>query len=133
MADSIQLITIADSCCACLCPSAEMRAQLVDSAPRCVVCSEQNQGAVAEALRSSGLRALLVVAPALCEPERLEPGAVLLRTLLRAAGDGDDIIGGGRGPGDVAVIPYSSGTTGMPKGVCLSHSNLVANVEQVRL
>jgi acyl-CoA synthetase (AMP-forming)/AMP-acid ligase II len=30
----------------------------------------------------------------------------------------------------VAVLPYSSGTTGMAKGVMLSHRNIVANVEQ---
>ncbi|KRA23992.1 AMP-dependent synthetase [Microbacterium sp. Root61] len=32
----------------------------------------------------------------------------------------------------VAVLPYSSGTTGVPKGVMLSHRNLVANVQQSR-
>jgi len=31
---------------------------------------------------------------------------------------------------DVVVIPYSSGTTGQPKGVMLTHRNLVANVCQ---
>jgi 4-coumarate--CoA ligase len=31
---------------------------------------------------------------------------------------------------DVAVLPYSSGTTGLPKGVRLTHRNLVANVDQ---
>jgi 4-coumarate--CoA ligase len=30
----------------------------------------------------------------------------------------------------VVVLPYSSGTTGRPKGVMLSHRNLVANVQQ---
>ena len=32
---------------------------------------------------------------------------------------------------DVAVMPYSSGTTGFPKGVMLTHRNLVANLLQV--
>jgi acyl-CoA synthetase (AMP-forming)/AMP-acid ligase II len=31
---------------------------------------------------------------------------------------------------DVAVLPYSSGTTGLPKGVMLTHRNLVANLLQ---
>lgn len=33
-------------------------------------------------------------------------------------------------PHDTVVLPYSSGTTGLPKGVELSHRNLVANIEQ---
>jgi len=32
---------------------------------------------------------------------------------------------------DIVVLPYSSGTTGPPKGVCLTHFNLVANLCQV--
>jgi 4-coumarate--CoA ligase len=34
-------------------------------------------------------------------------------------------------PGDVAILPYSSGTTGLPKGVKLSHHNLVVNLQQM--
>ncbi|XP_053608885.1 uncharacterized protein LOC128674409 [Plodia interpunctella] len=33
-------------------------------------------------------------------------------------------------PNDVCVLPYSSGTTGMPKGVELTHRNIVANCQQ---
>ena len=32
---------------------------------------------------------------------------------------------------DIAYLPYSSGTTGLPKGVMLTHANLVANCHQV--
>ncbi|XP_016841715.1 4-coumarate--CoA ligase 1 [Nasonia vitripennis] len=33
---------------------------------------------------------------------------------------------------DVAILPYSSGTTGLPKGVMLTHRNIVSNVEMVK-
>jgi acyl-CoA synthetase (AMP-forming)/AMP-acid ligase II len=33
---------------------------------------------------------------------------------------------------DLAVLPFSSGTTGLSKGVMLTHRNLVANMEQIR-
>ena len=31
---------------------------------------------------------------------------------------------------DLAVLPYSSGTTGLPKGVMLTHLNLISNIRQ---
>jgi acyl-CoA synthetase (AMP-forming)/AMP-acid ligase II len=34
-------------------------------------------------------------------------------------------------PGDVALLPYSSGTTGLPKGVMLTHANLTAAARQL--
>ena len=36
-------------------------------------------------------------------------------------------------PDDVVVLPYSSGTTGLSKGVMLTHGNLVANIQQTRV
>jgi acyl-CoA synthetase (AMP-forming)/AMP-acid ligase II len=51
-----------------------------------------------------------------------------------------ELLGPGLAPPEVnfdpathlAVLPYSSGTTGNPKGVMLTHRNLVANVAQIR-
>src|SRR6266542_1878449 len=34
-------------------------------------------------------------------------------------------------PNDTVLLPYSSGTTGLPKGVMLTHRNLVANILQL--
>lgn len=33
---------------------------------------------------------------------------------------------------DIALLQYTGGTTGIPKAACLSHANIVANVEQCR-
>jgi acyl-CoA synthetase (AMP-forming)/AMP-acid ligase II len=52
----------------------------------------------------------------------------------------DDLLAPGHAAAEVtfdpathlAVLPYSSGTTGNPKGVMLTHRNLVANVAQIR-
>ncbi|KAK9722862.1 AMP-binding enzyme [Popillia japonica] len=38
----------------------------------------------------------------------------------------------GINPHEMAILPYSSGTTGLPKGVMLSHRNLVANLVQLK-
>lgn len=34
-------------------------------------------------------------------------------------------------PDQLAILPYSSGTTGLPKGVRLTHRNMVANLCQM--
>src|SRR5438128_1474645 len=63
-------------------------------------------------------------------PDIAIPDIVVHRFVLaRAAALGDKpaLVDAAR---DLAVLPYSSGTTGFPKGVVLTHRNLVANLLQ---
>jgi long-chain acyl-CoA synthetase len=93
-------------------------------------------------LRDSGSKTLICAAPLLAEGAK---GAELAGVKIFAVMDGGDAqipridqlasaaapIGSivPREPGDTAVILYTSGTTGQPKGAMLTHLNLVMNVD----
>ena len=70
-----------------------------------------------------------VILAELAAPVEPGPEAVRLRELLAAAPDVDP--GVAVGAHDVAVLQYTGGTTGTPKGAMLTHFNLVANVLQL--
>jgi acyl-CoA synthetase (AMP-forming)/AMP-acid ligase II len=75
-----------------------------------------------EANESGGLREIFVLG------EKTED-ATPFTDLLSEAGEPPEVAIDPRR--DLAILPYSSGTTGLPKGVMLSHHNLVANILQL--
>ena len=109
----------------------EMARQLGDAGARLLVAGPGSAETARAAGREAGVEEVL-------DLSALSPG----EDTGAAAGDEREpaTAGAGRGdadPGidparDLACLPYSSGTTGFPKGVKLTHRNLVANVEQYR-
>jgi malonyl-CoA/methylmalonyl-CoA synthetase len=74
-------------------------------------------------------------AAVLVEPSRLADAGVLATTpdLATLPNGGTPVPLDAVAPDDTALIIYTSGTTGRPKGVPLSHANLLAGAHAVRL
>jgi acyl-CoA synthetase (AMP-forming)/AMP-acid ligase II len=101
----------------------EMTRQLRDSGARCLVTTaqlfEEKTGGAAAA---ASVREVFVFGTA--------DGATPFADLLD---ERHPALTAEAGADDVALLPYSSGTTGLPKGVVLSHRGLVASLRQNRL
>lgn len=101
---------------ACFASNAEMMAKIVAAGikPEQVFSFESRPNKTAGELPNSGLPWNELA----CEPDEHLKGRIqYFRDGIR--------------PEDLATILYTSGTTGLPKGVMLSHSNIVSNVKSV--
>ena len=85
---------------------------------------------IAVQLRNANAKAVIVAEPLRAAVAEAGLPVYALESLPR--GDGDPGAPAVDPAGDLAVLPFSSGTTGLPKGVMLTHRNLVANMEQTR-
>src|SRR5829696_4622667 len=100
----------------------ELRKQLEDSGAKYLVTIPRLVGRARAAAEGKALSELFVFG----EAEGATPFAALLE------GGADDVPEVEIKPReDLVVLPYSSGTTGVCKGVMLTHHNLVANLAQI--
>jgi acyl-CoA synthetase (AMP-forming)/AMP-acid ligase II len=98
---------------------AELARQLVDSRARAIITVPPFLDSARQAAAEAGCRELYVFGAA--------PGATPFASLLDQGDDPPEVH---IDPSDTAALLYSSGTTGVPKGVQLSHGSIVANLAQ---
>jgi acyl-CoA synthetase (AMP-forming)/AMP-acid ligase II len=99
----------------------ELERQLKDAKARYLLTTPASLGSAREVAGSAGIEEIFVLGEA--------EGATPYRTLLENGGDPPRVEIDAAN--DVVTLPYSSGTTGLQKGVMLTHRNLVANLAQV--
>ena len=109
-----------------LCTAAELTKQLKDSRPRLMVTALPCLDKAKEAAAAAGVETLYMFGG---EGAQREDGVRPFDELLDAPPNPPSV---SITPSeDVVVLPYSSGTTGLPKGVMLTHRNMVANLCQI--
>jgi len=97
----------------------EVRFQLNDSRATLLITIAMFVETAQEAITGTGTSEVVVIGDA---PDGTTPVTALFGSpIAQVPVDVDE---------DVVVLPYSSGTTGFPKGVMLTHKNLVANLVQ---
>jgi long-chain acyl-CoA synthetase len=123
----------------------ELKYLLADSGARALLCLDDLYSSVAKEVIATGETAVETVIT--CSPldeqsrhderlfagvRRLRPEGTLDLQEIFSRGEGREPVPVDPGPDDVAVLCYTSGTTGVPKGAMCTHGNMVFNAQTYR-
>ncbi|XP_034832836.1 uncharacterized protein [Maniola hyperantus] len=110
--------------------SHEVQRQLIMSEAKAIVTLPDLTGVVKQALKQAKVNIPIIVVKTNGEP--IPEGTIAFNELSEDIHvDLSCLKQVRRDPKDICFLPYSSGTTGLPKGVILTHRNIVANCEQI--
>ncbi|XP_059062867.1 uncharacterized protein LOC131855599 isoform X1 [Achroia grisella] len=108
----------------------EVHRQLLLSKPKLVIGNPETIPVIKDALKLSKMNIPIIACKGYISNE-LPDGVISLDELANAVHVDYDVLKEvSRTPDDVALLPYSSGTTGLPKGVELTNRNIVSNCAQ---
>jgi acyl-CoA synthetase (AMP-forming)/AMP-acid ligase II len=110
------------------CTPAELSLQLSDAGAMALVTVPACLDKASHAARDAGVGEVFVFPEAHSAADGAASGATPFASLLTHGGTPPPVEIDPRA--QVVALPYSSGTTGLPKGVMLTHYNLVANILQ---
>lgn len=101
----------------------EVTKQLSDSGAKFLLTIPQLMASAMRVAKGTGIQKIFVIGEA--------EGAVSFETVISNATQAQPLTR--IASTELAVLPYSSGTTGFPKGVMLTHRNLVAMLRQIEV
>jgi malonyl-CoA/methylmalonyl-CoA synthetase len=100
--------------------SAELKYFLGDATPSIVVCDSHDESKIRALADDAGIKHVLTL-------DSNGNGSLIDQSRRTSAAP----INVDSGPDDLAALLYSSGTTGVPKGIMLTHGNLLSNAQSL--
>lgn len=110
----------------------EISIQILDSGTKLIICTDENYNAIIEAVMISK-KDIKIMCVHTDKTNSLDSRAINFSEAIDLSSkhfykpiDVPDYH-------ETAFLPYSSGTTGLPKGVCLTHRNILSNSEMLNV